>query len=277
MKILIAGAGYLGLLLATRLKEQGHEVSGWVASGSSAEVLKQSGIHAICGDLADAGTWGRAGIFWDAIFFCASTSGGGLAAYEQVHRLGVGNGINFLAPGGRFLYTSSTSVYGQQKGEEVEESSETRPLAGGSKILLEAEERVLGTGGEVLRLAGIYGPQRCVYLQKLREGRATIPGDGTRWVNQIHREDAVAALLFLWNRSEKGQVWNVADDHPVQIKELYQWLCGETGLSLPVMGAAIVESKRGLSNKRVNNQKLRAAGWVPKYPSFRDGYGQLIR
>lgn len=276
MNILVAGAGYVGLPLAVSLKQQGHHVLGWVHSRESAEALFRAGIEPVCGDLAETGLWRGRDLPWDAIFYCPSTSGGGAEAYDRIHRAGLSNALRFLSPEGRIFYASSTSVYGQDDGSDVDESSPARPLAEGSKVLLEAEARVLERGGSVLRLAGIYGPERSVYLRKIREGRAVIPGDGRRWVNQIQRDDAVSALEFLWKHPRAAGTWNVADNEAVSLKGLYQWICRETGLPMPAEGSAEEPRKRGLTHKRVLNAKLRGAGWVPKYPTFREGYGELI-
>lgn len=277
MNILVAGAGYVGLPLAVSLRQQGHHVCGWVHSAESAAAVSKAGVESICGDLADTGLWRGRSQAWDAIFYCPSTSGGGVEAYERVHRTGLLNALQFLSPSGRIFYTSSTSVYGQDDGSDVDESSLTQPRAEGSRILLEAEARVLERGGSVLRLAGIYGPQRSVYLRRIREGSATLPGEGKRWVNQIHRDDAVSALEFLWNGQAEAGTWNGVDNEAVSLKALYQWICRETGLPEPGEGAVEEGKKRGLTHKRVLNAKLRGAGWVPQYPTFREGYRELIQ
>ena len=174
-------------------------------------------------------------------------------------------------PQARRLFVSSTSVYGQTDGEIVTEESPAEPATETGKILREAEKVALTAGAIVVRSAGIYGPGRGVLLEKLRRGEAVIEGDGSRWINQIHRDDLVAALMLLLERGEAGQIYNASDDAPVGQRDFYAW-CGEfLRKPMPPSGPVDRERKRGLTNKRVSNAKLRALGWAPKFPSFREG------
>ena len=59
------------------------------------------------------------------------------------------------------------------------------------------EELVIGTGGAVARLAGLYGPGRCAPLEKLLQGKAIIQGDGTRTMNMLHQLDAAGNKPYL--------------------------------------------------------------------------------
>ena len=96
----------------------------------------------------------------------------------------------------------------------VDETSPAEPLRETGQILRETEELVLASGGVVARLAGLYGPGRCVPLQKLLDGRATIEECGTRQMNMLHHLDAAAALQFL-AETESGGLFNVVDNQPV--------------------------------------------------------------
>ncbi|MFH1066368.1 MAG: NAD-dependent epimerase/dehydratase family protein, partial [bacterium] len=188
VKILIIGAGYIGLPLACSLKEQGHKVAGWVASETSRARLEEKGLQTICADVADEKAWAQCDKNWDAVVYCISSSRQGLKAFAAVHQRGLELALSHGAP--RFLYVSSTSVYGQNDGSEVNENLPTHPTSEKGKILLEAEERVKKCGGVIARLAGIYGPERGFWLQKILSGAPVIEGNGERWLNQIHRDDA---------------------------------------------------------------------------------------
>jgi nucleoside-diphosphate-sugar epimerase len=174
-------------------------------------------------------------------------------------------------PKARKLFVSSTSVYAQQAGEIVTEASAAEPFTATGKVLREAEEISLGAGATVVRSSGIYGPGRGVLFEKFRRGEAVMEGDGLRWMNQIHQRDLVAALELLVAAGASGEIYNATDDTPVMQRDYYAWCAEFLGKAMPPEGPGNVERKRGLTSKRVSNAKLRATGWVPAYPSFREG------
>jgi nucleoside-diphosphate-sugar epimerase len=47
-------------------------------------------------------------------------------------------------------------------------------------------------------------------------------------------------------------------------------------MELPATGPRDLNRKRGWTNKRVSNKKLRALGWKPQYPSFREGLTDML-
>lgn len=267
------GAGYIGLPLACSLKEQGHETTGWVSSEASRMRLEEKGLPAICADVADEKAWAQCDKNWDAMIYCVSSSRQGLKAFAVAHQRGLELALKCGAA--RFLYVSSTSLYGQNDGSEVNEFSLTQPVSEKGKILLEAEERVKKCGGVIARLAGIYGPERGFWLQKILSGATVLEGNGERWLNQIHRDDAVSALSFLLYHSPPKEVWNVCDDEPVRLRDFCHWICETFDKPLPVITSPTITPSRAKTNKRVSNAKLRAAGYRFLYPTFREGCATL--
>ena len=275
-EILIIGCGYVGLPLALELQSRGDDVTGWVRSENSAADLHQQGLaQVVTGSVADADCWRHLTRKFDAVIHCASSGGGGPDAYREVFLEGVRRLNEFQAQARRLL-VSSTSVYGQVNGEAVDESSATEPAPETSRVLRETEAVALQAGGLVVRAAGIYGPTRAVLFEKFRRGEAVIEGDGTRWINQIHRHDLVAALVHLLEAGTAGEIYNAADDEPVMLRDYYAWCAAALHLPLPPQGPVNLQRKRGLTNKRVVNRKLRLTGWSLRYPSFREGLSDLI-
>jgi nucleoside-diphosphate-sugar epimerase len=241
-----------------------------VHSASSKIILAPYGFDdVVLGSVGDSQSWEGVGTF-DVVIHCASSSRGGETAYEEVFFRGMGL-INQRQPQARKIFVSSTSVYGQTGGEIVTEDSPTLPASGTSKILVEAERVAREGSAIVVRSAGIYGPGRAVLFEKLRRGEAVIEGDGTRWLNQIHRDDLVAALAHLIGHGAPGEIYNACDDTPVTLRDYYAWCAEFLGVPLPPEGPINPQRKRGLTSKRVSNAKLRAMGWAPTYPSFREG------
>ncbi len=267
-RIFIAGCGFVGLATARLFQARGWEVLAGTHTPESAAQLAGEPFAALPVDIADPTALAARPELrdLDAVIHCASSGRGGADAYRRVYLEGVKNLATALAPK-RLVFTGSTSVYIQTDGEWVTEASEALPDRETGRVLREAEDAVLAGGGSVARLAGIYGPARSVLLKKFLAGEAVIEGDGGRWINQIHRDDAATALLALVE-SEAGGVFNVTDDEPMTQRAAYEWLADHFQKPLPPSGPIPKDRKRGWTSKRVSNAKLRALGWAPQYPSF---------
>jgi nucleoside-diphosphate-sugar epimerase len=269
-RVLIAGCGYVGCATADLFHFAQWEVEGWTRLPESAAELsdKPYAVHAV--DIADSKAVEEAAAEFDAVIHCASSGGGGAVDYRQVYLEGAKNLLATLRPR-IFIYTSSTSVYAQTAGEWVDEMSAAEPTHETGKILRETEEVVRQSGGWVARLAGIYGPGRSALLRKLLSGEARIEERGERYLNQVHRDDIASALFLLASLPNDCGIVNVSDDQPLTQRECYQWLAAQCQRPLPPPESHSGERKRGASNKRVSNRKLRALGWNPKFPNFPTG------
>jgi nucleoside-diphosphate-sugar epimerase len=273
--VLIAGCGFVGLPLARNLASSGWETHAITASETSAANLHEESIPAYAVDISDQASFGRLVVRrFDVVIHCASSGRGDPGKYEEVFLAGTQNLLSHLKYG-RLIFTSSTSVYAQTDGSTVDETSPAEPLRETGRILRQAEELVLASGGAVARLAGLYGPGRCVPLQKLLDGRAMIEENGARLMNRLHHLDAAAALQFLAETESSG-LFNVVDNHPVAEIEWFQYVCQRLHKPLPPFGPRNLNRKRGWTNKRVSNQKLRSLGWDPVYPTYREGMDSIL-
>jgi nucleoside-diphosphate-sugar epimerase len=275
-RILIAGCGYVGQATGDLFHAAGWAVEGWTHSAKSAARLSTKPYPVYGVDIADqAQIQARAGAF-DAVIHCASSSGGEVEAYRQIYLNGARN-LLIRFSGSQMLFTGSTSVYAQCDGSWVTEESETKPAREEGRILLETEELVLGDGGIVARLGGIYGPGRSALLTKFLSGTAMIDPENDRFINQVHRDDIAGALFLLLNRlSLAREIYNVVDDQPILQSECYRWLAERMNRPGPPIGKAKGQPKRGASNKRVSNAKLRPLGWVPQYRTFAEAMEKSI-
>jgi len=275
-RALIAGCGYLGQAVADLFVANGWEVEGWTKSEESASKLdrKQYSIRAV--DISDEDQVRAQTAHFDAIVHCASTRGGDADSYRRVYLNGTANLLRRFNDS-RILFTSSTSVYAQTDGEVVTEEGDAMPTHETGKILRAAEDLVVMQRGIVIRLGGIYGPGRSALLRKFLNDDAIIDPENDRFVNQIHRDDAAAAILLLLKRDDSiGRIFNVVDNEPILQSECYSWLAGKLNRRLPAIGRSTSTRKRGRSNKQVSNAKLRAVGWTPKYPIFADGMERSV-
>ena len=271
-RVVIAGCGFVGLATARVFHAAGWDVLGLTHSAESAEALKGEAFPVAPCNISDADAV-RAiasglGEKTDAVIHCASSGRGGADAYRAVYLEGARNLLDAFA-GARLIFTSSTSVYAQTDGAIVNEDSPAEPPRETGRLLRETEELMLGRGGIVARLAGIYGPGRSVLLRKFFSGDAVIEGDGGRIVNQVHRDDIASALRVIIENGATG-IFNVSDDVPMAQREIYAWLAERFARPIPACGPIDPNRKRGWTSKRVSNAKLRALGWEPKYPNFFD-------
>lgn len=278
-RVLIAGCGYVGRATAELFRANGWAVEGWTSSAESAAALADEPFAVRPVDITDAVAVGRAASEFGAVIQCVSSGGGGADAYRRIYLQGARH-LAAAFPTALHLFTSSTSVYAQRDGEWVNEQSAAEPQRETGKILRETEELVLAGGGIVARLAGIYGPGRSALLRKFLAGTAVISGDGTRYLNQVHRDDIAAALFLLVQRSLDARtdadasvagIFNVSDLKPMTERACYEWLATHLGRELPPSSFAAAERKRGNTNKRVSVDKLRARGWEPQFADFPAG------
>jgi len=269
-RILIAGCGYVGQATADLFHAAGWDVEGWTASEESRAALSAKPYPSCQVDISNCDQVAERPGTFDAVIHCASSRGGGVEFYRQIYLDGARNLLDRFAET-KLFFTSSTSVYAQCDGSWVTEESETQPVRDTGLVLLETEKLVLERRGTVARLAGIYGPGRSALLSKFLAGTAIIDPESDRFVNQVHRHDIASAIFFLLTReTQETQIYNVVDDQPMLQTECYRWLAQRLDRPLPPIGKSTGQRKRGSSNKRVSNAKLRSLGWTPRYPTFVD-------
>ncbi len=287
MRVLIVGCGYVGFPLGIELVNRGDEVFGLRRSADAAPAMAAAGIRPLAGDITEEGELAKLPAGYDWVVNCVSSTKGGVDEYRAVYLEGMRNLISWLAPSPpkKFVYTSSTSVYGQSDGSVVTESSLTEPLSETAKVLLEAERVLIEAArgqkfpAVVLRLAGIYGPERGYWLKQYLKNEVKIEGKGDRILNMIHRDDVVGAIIAALERGRPGEVYNVVDNEPVTQLRVLTWLSERMGGQLPpaVPEDAVEGRKRGVTSKRVSNEKLkRELGYKFRYPTFREGFAEEL-
>jgi nucleoside-diphosphate-sugar epimerase len=287
MKCLIIGCGYVGLPLGTELVRLGHEVFGLRRNSTAEAELKAAGIQPLYADITKPETLEKLPREFDWAVHCVAT-GGDAENYRQVYLEGTRRLVEWLAasPPKKFVYTGSTSVYGQTDGSQVKENSPAEPAAETAKVLVETEKVLMGAFQEkkfpsiVLRVAGIYGPGRGHRFKQFIKNEAKIEGNGTQSINMIHSDDVVGCILAALKSGRPGEIYNVVDDEPVSVRTFFEWLGATLGKYPPpsVPANPDEDRKRGATNKRVSNRKLKMElGYQFKHPNFRKGYTAEIQ
>jgi nucleoside-diphosphate-sugar epimerase len=286
MKVLIVGCGYVGSALGAELVRAGHDVFGLRRTRGNDPELVAAGVHPLAADIRRPETLVALDSAYDWVVDCVAASGGQTREYQEVHVEGTHNLVAWLSAScpKRFVYTSSTGVYGQRDGGSVDETSATNPFTETARILLKAEEYLLdearrtGFPASILRVAGIYGPGRAYWLEQFLAGTARMDGAGERVLNMVHRQDVAGAIHVGLERGSTGRVYNVVDDQPVTQRTFLDWLARHLGLPLPPAREAPGQDggKRGQTSKRVSNRRLRQElAYKLRFPTFREGYSAL--
>lgn len=177
----------------------------------------------------------------------------------------------------RLLFVSSSSVYAQQDGEWIDETASTAPEGYSGKVMLEAERLALESGipASIVRLTGIYGPGREWLLSQVRQGYR-VAEEPPLYGNRIHAEDAASLLAHLLQADAKGvtldECYIGVDDDPAPLADVVAWLRAYLG----VTEWSDEQRVRRTGSKRCSNARARALGWVPQYPSYKEGYAAIL-
>jgi nucleoside-diphosphate-sugar epimerase len=308
-RVLIAGCGFLGAALAGRLVASGHAVWGLrrrpapLPQGVSflaADLARREGLESTllegtrASSPAEAREEATPGDF-DIVVYAAAADRPEPPAYRSAYVDGLRNLLDTLqntAPRvRRFFFTSSTAVYAQRDGQWVDEESPCEPTHFTGRLLLEGE-RLLSEGpfpASIVRLGGLYGPGRTRLIEQVRSGRLSAPSLAPRYTNRIHRDDAAGALhhlieLELGNQPVRDLYLGV-DHEPADRRTVEEWLAEQLGVV--VASAAGAQASRanalpgprgeGRGNKRCRNDRLLKSDYRFVYPTFREGYGALLR
>ncbi|NNA94132.1 NAD-dependent epimerase/dehydratase family protein [Pseudomonas gessardii] len=277
--VVIAGCGDVGSRLASQLLAAGWEVHGLRRNVSR---LPQ-GVIGIAGDLFKKDcpdTWPIGGV--DYLVYCAAATDHDEAGYRKAYVEGLQHVLEWLDDYGQqpkqLLFVSSSSVYGQQNGEWVDETSPTQAIGYSGQVMLEAEQVAFDSGipATTVRLTGIYGPGREWLLSQVRQGYR-VAVEPPLYGNRIHVDDAAGLLAFLLLHVEQGgvldKVYIGVDDAPAPLSEVVGWLREYLGVTEWAEDASVRRS----GSKQCSNARAKALGWTPTYPSYREGYAAILK
>jgi nucleoside-diphosphate-sugar epimerase len=264
----IVGCGYLGRRVLPLWLPGGHRVVATTRSPARADELHRLGAEPIVCDILDPDSLRLPPA--DTVLYCVGPDRTAGASLREVYLGGLGNVLDRLPPPRRFLLVSSTGVYGQDDGGEVNEDAATEPADEAGRVVREAERLLRSRlpSAVVLRFAGIYGPGRLLRRRQALEAGEPFTGDPERWLNLIHVEDGAAAVVAAGARARAGAVYNVCDSRPMRRRDFYTRLAGLLGAPPPRFEPGPGER----ANRRVSNRRLREElGLVLRYPSCADG------
>lgn len=259
---LIAGCGYLGLRAAQFWQQQGLTVSAITRSEQRADSFSAQGLQPVVCDLSDAAQHPQLPaadvVLWAVGFDYSSNVPRELIWLDGLQRL-----IRSLSSApSRFVYVSSTSVYGQGAGETVDEHSPVQPVTEGGTCCAQAEQlaqqelaaRFPDCQLVVLRMAGIFGPDRLLRRIQDLHSESPIAGEPEGLLNLIHVDDAVRMVHLAVTADEFPSVVNVVNSGSVTRRTYYSRLGQLISAPPPVFGSSTEPTRRTRGgNKRVTS------------------------
>ncbi len=275
-QVVIAGCGDLGCRLAALLHQQGDEIIGLRRHLDGLPDF----VQGVAVDLAmpEASRIDLPKGIEYAFFILTPDKHNDVAYYRtyisaQRHFLDMLQG----QPIKRYFFISSTSVFGQSDGEWVDETSPVEARNFASRTLIEAETLAWDSGlpTTVVRFGGIYGPGRTHLIDMVLTGKAHCM-EGV-YSNRIHVVDAARMLAHLRGLASPDHLYVGVDNEPAPLCEVYEWLAEQLSVPLEIDHREPTESARQMrANKRICNARIRATGFEFRYPSYREGYGELV-
>ena len=237
MRVFVTGAsGRLGRALVGSLVANGDEVVGLASDATKGAAVEALGARVLIGRLSDEAVLTE-GIRGSAIIYhlAGGVRGAGANTAEVINHLGTRH-LRAAIQASTFwkselkalVFTSTVAIYGDRAGLWVDEEMAPYPQTqyASSKVAAEAlllrSAREEGLPARVARVGAVYGPEfPFMMADRMRAGRAWLPGEGRNYVHTIHIDDTIAALRRIAEKGMNGNVYNVGDPNPVPLKEFY--------------------------------------------------------
>ncbi|OAT26983.1 nucleoside-diphosphate-sugar epimerase [Buttiauxella ferragutiae ATCC 51602] len=266
-KVAIVGLGWLGMPLAMSLSARGWQVTGSKTTLDGVEAARMSGIDSyqlqLTPELICESDDLDALLDVDALVITlpARRTGEGDDFYLQAVQEIIDSALAHDIP--RIIFTSSTSVYGEREGT-VKETSPLEPVTASGRVLKELEtwlHDLPGTSVDILRLAGLVGPER--HPGRFLAGKTDV-ANGAHGVNLVHLEDVISAITLLLQAPKGGHIYNLcAPDHPTRA-EFYSLMARQMNLDAPQFRTE-VQNGRGklVDGNRICNE----LGFEYQYPN----------
>ena len=183
-------------------------------------------------------------------------------------------------------YLSATNVYGDHKGEWVNETSKTKPTSSTGTQRLKAEKSWMKLAInqnlpiQIFRLSGIYSNENNV-LRRLKSGDAKIIKKENQFFSRIHVEDIAEVLFKSLEQFKAKEIYNISDDKPASSEEVI--LYGSKLLNIDPPAIVELESIENemtkifyKDSKKVNNKKMKEIfAYKLKYPSYAEGLKKI--
>ena len=184
-------------------------------------------------------------------------------------------------------YLSATSVYGDHKGDWVNEKSETKPTSptGINRLKAESIWKSLSSKKnfplQIFRLAGIYSNKFNI-LNRLQNGNVQIVNKKNHFFSRIHVEDIANILFKSLDNFKNNETYNISDDKPASQFDVANYGARLLKLDLPKSVKLEEVESEMLKNfykdsKKVDNKKMKLFfNYNLKYPTYEEGLNNIF-
>ncbi len=219
----------------------------------------------------------------DAILHCAPPPSSGVTDTRTTNLLAALDGRRILPT--RFVYISTSGVYGDCAGALVDESRAPNPQSARARRRAHAEAQLARwcearrTALLVLRAPGIYAPDR-LPLARLRARTPVLREADDVYTNHIHADDLAAICVRALEDGAPAGIYNAADDSRLKMAEWLDLVADHAGLArgpriaradagarIPPELYSFMTESRLLDNSRLKN----VLGLRLRYPTVREG------
>ena len=184
-------------------------------------------------------------------------------------------------------YLSATSVYGDHKGNWVNEDSPTKPTSANGLSRLEAEKTWKSLSKknnyplQIFRLAGVYSNEFNI-LKRLKNGNVQIVDKKNHFFSRIHVEDIANILFKSLDNFKSNEIYNICDDKPAPQSEVAAY--GAKLLKLEKLNPVKLEEIKNemllnfyKDSKKVDNKKMKSFfKYNLKYPTYVEGLDYIF-
>jgi hypothetical protein len=183
-------------------------------------------------------------------------------------------------------YLSATSIYGDHKGEWVNENSKTNPISNNGIARLKAEnawvslEKNKKIPLQIFRLSGIYSNEKNILI-RLKSGGVKLINKKNHFFSRIHVDDISNILFKSLSKFKSGEIYNLSDDKPSTSEDVT--LFGAKILNIENIEKIEVDQIKSemLKNfykesKKVSNKKMKSYfDYNLKFPSYIEGLNHI--
>jgi len=276
VKVLLVSCGDVATEAGLRFHAQGHEITGWRRNSSKLpDAFSRQDV-----DLLESDTWPIIDPETEIVLLTPVPVSRDVQGYERSY-LQVAQELCLrlreqATQLRRLIYVSSTAVMGGDNGEWVDEQAPITATRETAKVLARTEAALAESflPVTILRASGIYGPGRTRLIDLVTSGSAKIPGQ-SHWTNRIHRDDLAAAIVHVADLGDQAaDLYLATDNTPAQLGEVYKFLAAELGAESPQ--AEATQATRRAGDRRLDNSRLLKSGLTLQYPSYVEGYRQML-
>jgi nucleoside-diphosphate-sugar epimerase len=309
VRVFVAGgAGVVGRRLVAQLVARGHQVTATTTGPDKLDLLAQLGADGVVMDGLDAVSVGEAvakarpdAIAHEMTGLSVAHAGKpDMKHYDRwfatTNRLRTEGTDHLLAAAeaagvSHFVAQSYAGWNGIREGGWVKtEEDPLDPETGtgfstGAEAIRHVENVVVKAGGAILRHGTLYGPGILNYqVELLRKRQFPLVGGGAGYCSWVHLDDAASAAVLAVEQKAKG-VFNIVDDEPAPASEWLPYLAACAGAKRPMrvpkwlarllagdVVVTMMTEGRGFSNAKAK----RELGWKPRYPSWRQGFKEVL-